>query len=360
MAEYTFRRASIENDLEIKFIAEIDNTIPALFDSDFVVNEQMNQDRMKFLKACKEEDFFDVVLADNKNIVAFHVVKKVPHFDRFAGRIDTLWIAPDHRKKGLAAALKLRAEKWAQEQGLDHLHTWVHADNRKMISLNEKMGYRTVNYKMRKDKKDFLSDSSKKNDDQPNAQNLIQLVAYNPEWPNWFAQISKKLAACLDGLFVSIDHIGSTSIPGLASKDRIDVQITVQKIDEKFKEKLDKALTSDGFKESRWEQDHRPPGDESPQENWKKLYLSGIHPELSFRANIHVRVRGMKNQIYPILFRDYLRAHPDSALAYQRVKEELVRFHANDSIAYTELKDPACDLIMVNAHKWAKQTDWKT
>jgi hypothetical protein len=35
MSEYTFRRASIENDSEIKLIAEIDNTIPALFDSDF-------------------------------------------------------------------------------------------------------------------------------------------------------------------------------------------------------------------------------------------------------------------------------------------------------------------------------------
>lgn len=158
MSEYTFRRAQIENDAEIKFIAEIDNTIPALLDSDFVVNEKMNQDRMKFLKSCQEEDFFDVVLDSHHNIVAFHVVKKVPYFDRFAGRIDTLWVSPNHRKKRLAFTLKQRAEKWALELNLDHLHTWVHSDNKKMKLLNEQMGYRIVNYKMRKDKKAFSSD----------------------------------------------------------------------------------------------------------------------------------------------------------------------------------------------------------
>lgn len=195
--------------------------------------------------------------------------------------------------------------------------------------------------------------------DMSDQQKLIQLVPSNPEWPNWFEQISKKLNSSLNGLILSIDHIGSTSIPGLASKNRIDVQITVQEINDEFKNKLDRALISGGFKESRWEKDHRPPGDESSEENWKKLYLSGTHSELTFRANIHVRAKGMSNQIYPLLFRDYLRAHPDSAGVYQRVKEELVRFHANDSIAYTELKDPACDLIMVNANTWARQTNWK-
>lgn len=62
MIEYSFRRAQINDDDEIKFIAEIDNTIPAKFDSDFVVNDKMNEDRAKILKSCKEEDFFEVAL----------------------------------------------------------------------------------------------------------------------------------------------------------------------------------------------------------------------------------------------------------------------------------------------------------
>jgi len=155
MNQYSYRRAQIENDEEINFIAKIDNTIPAKFDSDFIINDKMNEDRAKFLKSCKEEDFFEVALDTQNKIVAFHLVKKIPYFDRFAGRVDTLWVSPDHRQSGLASALKKRAEQWAITQGLDHLHTWVHSDNQKMISLNKKMGFKTVNYKMRKDKKDF-------------------------------------------------------------------------------------------------------------------------------------------------------------------------------------------------------------
>jgi hypothetical protein len=45
-------------------------------------------------------------------------------------------------------------------------------------------------------------------------------------------------------------------------------------------------------------------------------------------------------------------------MAYGKFKEELVRFQMNDSTAYSEIKDPVCDLIRVEARKWAEQTEW--
>lgn len=194
MTEYFFRRAQINDDKEIKFIAEIDNTIPAKFDSDFIVTDKMNEDRVKFLKSCKDEDFFEVVLDSKKNIVAFHLVKKIPYFDRFAGRIDTLWVSPAHRMNGLALSLKQRAEKWALTQDLDHLHTWTHSDNKRMISLNKKIGYRIVNYKMRKEKKDFTIDPVTVSATKTEQPSLVRSLRGNQVF-TWYTERLWKLAA---------------------------------------------------------------------------------------------------------------------------------------------------------------------
>lgn len=136
------------------------------------------------------------------------------------------------------------------------------------------------------------------------------------------------------------------------------MQITVRAINDEFKKRLDTALIENGFQASRANEDHRPAGDIQSEDNWKKLYIVGVHPEFEFRSNIHVRVLGRANQIHPILFRDYLRAHRDSALAYQKFKEELIRFGIDDSERYSEIKGPVCDLIMVNARRWAKEIGW--
>jgi ribosomal-protein-alanine N-acetyltransferase len=70
------------------------------------------------------------------------------------------------RRSGIAKALKIRSEQWAKNSGLDHIHTWVHVDNAKMISMNKIMGYKTTILKMRKDltsmTKEFTSEVIKK------------------------------------------------------------------------------------------------------------------------------------------------------------------------------------------------------
>lgn len=175
MKEFTLRPANLQKDEEIDFIAKIDMTIPAKFDPDFPVNEQMIQDRIKFLKSCTEADFFEIAEDTNKNIIAFHLVKKVRHFEHFAGRIDTLWVSPDYRGCGVATALKKNAEKWAMAENLDHLHTWVHVSNTLMTSMNKRMGYHIEIYKMRKNKNQFLAFDTNAN--KSNNQKIPTLVS---------------------------------------------------------------------------------------------------------------------------------------------------------------------------------------
>ena len=64
------------------------------------------------------------------------------------------------------------------------------------------------------------------------------------------------------------------------------------------------------------------------------------------------------NQRYPLLFRDYLRAHPATAGAYAELKRRLASHLANAS-TYPDVKDPAVDLIYFPAEEWAARTSWQ-
>ena len=84
-----------------------------------------------------------------------------------------------------------------------------------------------------------------------------------------------------------------------------------------------------------------------------------IQPQGRRRVNVHVRIEGNPNQRYPLLFRDYLRAHPNSARSIELIKREIVKRHAEDVEAYYDIKDPVYDLIWDAAQEWAKQTHWQ-
>ena len=71
-----------------------------------------------------------------------------------------------------------------------------------------------------------------------------------------------------------------------------------------------------------------------------------------------MRERGRANQRYPVLFRDYLRAHPNAAEAYGRLKRRLAVL-CEDTMTYADAKDPVCDIIMQAAEGWAVKTDWR-
>ena len=180
----------------------------------------------------------------------------------------------------------------------------------------------------------------------------VEIVPYEPAWPDVFAEIAARLRGALGAGALRIDHIGSTAVPGLAAKDVIDVQVTVE---------TDAALEPTGrsLAEAGWVLsgviggDHDVPGLPPGQ---RKLFLN--QPPGSRRVNIHVRVAGHANQRYPLLVRDYLRAHPHSAQAYATLKRDLAQLFPHDSDRYADTKDAASDLIYLAAEEWATTTGW--
>jgi len=182
---------------------------------------------------------------------------------------------------------------------------------------------------------------------------LIEIIPYRPAWPVEFQAIGKILREALGDLALRIDHIGSTSIPGLAAKDRIDIQVTVARLDPR----IEQAFLIAGYQRSlRNTSDHLPPGNEDQPKMWVKWFFKP--PEAQRPTNVHVRINGLPNQRYPLLFRDFLRAMPAAAFAYAQAKQALASYHADDADAYYAIKDPVCDIIIAGAEIWAAQTGW--
>jgi len=183
--------------------------------------------------------------------------------------------------------------------------------------------------------------------------NSVKIFQYKESWPVEFQQIGRIQRLGLGELALRIDHIGSTSVPGLAAKDVIDIQITVAGFDDRM---ID-ALNSIGYtlRQGVWH-DHVPAGFIGPETEWEKLIFNP--PEGQRRTHTHVRIQGRANQRYALLFRDFLRLHPAIASSYAELKRRLAE-NLLDPGMYPDVKDPAVDLIYLPAEEWAIRTNWQ-
>jgi GrpB-like predicted nucleotidyltransferase (UPF0157 family) len=183
---------------------------------------------------------------------------------------------------------------------------------------------------------------------------MVTIVEPDPLWDSEFESIAARLREASAVGVVRIDHIGSTSVPGLAAKDVIDVQITVA--NDEGLEPVAAALGARGWRRNlEIVRDHQVAGLPTALGEWRKVFLA--EPEGERRVNVHVRVESRANQRYALLFRDYLRTHPDAGEAYASVKRGLAAL-APDVGSYADAKDCACDLIYVAAEAWAASEAW--
>jgi putative glutamine amidotransferase len=148
----------------------------------------------------------------------------------------------------------------------------------------------------------------------------------DPTWAAQFESEAARIAVALPAdLVARIDHVGSTSIPGLAAKPIVDIQLSVTSMVPRaaYLEPL-KALgyhwAPDG-----WQDDHE--------------FLSrGRTPEDDRSFQIHVCSAGSAWEARHLAFRDALRADPAKAAAYERLKRDLAAAHPNDIYSYVDGK----------------------
>ncbi len=95
------------------------------------------------------------------------------------------------------------------------------------------------------------------------------------------------------------------------------------------------------------------------QSSWPEEFESIRSSLLEVLGALALRIDGNPNQRYPLLFRDYLRVHPNSARSIELIKREIAKRHTEDWDAYYAIKDPIYDLIWEATLEWAKQTGWQ-
>jgi GrpB-like predicted nucleotidyltransferase (UPF0157 family) len=152
---------------------------------------------------------------------------------------------------------------------------------------------------------------------------MIEIVSYDPSWPERFAEVTGTLRRSLKDVAVRIDHIGSTAVPGLAGKPVLDLQISVASFEplEAFK----RPLESLGYV-------YRATNTERTKRYFRE-------PPGTSRTHVHVRVGGSFPEQFTLLFRDYLRAHSEDASEYEQLKRQLAERHRHDRTAYTQAKE---------------------
>jgi GrpB-like predicted nucleotidyltransferase (UPF0157 family) len=138
--------------------------------------------------------------------------------------------------------------------------------------------------------------------------NGIEVVPYDPGWPDAFQQEALRLRTALGTLALRVDHNGSTSIPGLDAKPVIDIQVSVASL-QPLAEYGDR-LESIGYIHVPHEDDSFCPFFHRPR-RWPHSH------------HVHVVESGGLEERRTLAFRDYLRDHAGAAREYERLKHSL-------------------------------------
>ncbi|MEV7623809.1 GrpB family protein [Actinoplanes sp. NPDC089786] len=184
----------------------------------------------------------------------------------------------------------------------------------------------------------------------PDEKVQVAVIDYRSSWIDEYEVLAAELRATLGDVAVEIDHVGSTSVPGLAAKDCLDVQVRVAVLDEP---RIVTRLGAIGFRRrpEPWNRAERSAG-----RDYRKLVFA---PPVGARpSNVHVRESTGGNARYALLFRDFLRGDDDARRAWGAFKQRLA-VSVPDLLDYGQIKAPATDVLMAAAERWAADTGWE-
>jgi len=149
----------------------------------------------------------------------------------------------------------------------------------------------------------------------------VRLLPHTDEWRFEFKKTARRMQRSLGGKALGVEHVGSTSVPGLHAKPIIDMSLGIARLSDY--RMVRKPLAMLGFKLV------REPSALYPH----ALYVKGTDQHVTH--HLHVMRYGGAMWKRDIRFRNYLRTHPDRAKQYAALKKELAEKHANDRTAYT-------------------------
>jgi len=168
--------------------------------------------------------------------------------------------------------------------------------------------------------------------ERPRHDGPIVLVDYDDAWPLRFEREAKRIRAALGVRALQVEHVGSTSVPGLAAKPIIDVVLAVP--DSSDEDAYVPALEAEGYalriREPEW-YEHR--------------VLKKTEP----KVNLHVFAAGCEEIDRMLAFRDHLRTNDADRELYERTKRELASRHWAYVQDYADAKSKVVEQIVARA-----------
>ena len=174
----------------------------------------------------------------------------------------------------------------------------------------------------------------------------VIIVDYDAEWPTHFERYRDEIVQACGSLIEHVEHVGSTSVPGLAAKPIIDILVGVGDAELIDVSGEPVVIPGDG-------RNVVPVGPERHvalvnaikgighvyrAENGIPGRLLWGHRGLEPGCHIHLVLTGSRFWIDHLAFRDHLRAHPETAAEYAALKRKLSDEYGRDRIGYTDAK----------------------
>ena len=162
----------------------------------------------------------------------------------------------------------------------------------------------------------------------------IQIVDYDPEWPRLYEREAERVQSALGDRALLIEHVGSTSVPGLAAKPKIDMLLVVANSADEcaYVPALETAAYVLTIREPDW-YEHR--------------MFKGPDTDI----NLHVFSFGCREIDRMLLFRDWLRSNESDRRLYERTKRELARNDWKYMQNYADAKTAIVEKILARAQK---------
>ena len=165
----------------------------------------------------------------------------------------------------------------------------------------------------------------------------VVIVDYDPQWPIRYQEEKGRILEAIGRVIVAIEHIGSTAVPGLGAKPIIDIMVAVSRLADA--EECIEPLQGMGY-------EYAPEIEVSmPQ---RRYFDKG-----PAEARIHLHMVELAGESWQrhLLFRDFLRDHPQVAQEYEQLKRELAAEYGSDRAGYTEAKTSFIRSVEARARK---------
>lgn len=158
----------------------------------------------------------------------------------------------------------------------------------------------------------------------------IIIEDYNPHWPDQFELLRSRIASALGTLAAAIEHVGSTAVPGLSAKPIIDLDVLLRHPTDLPETILGLAIL---------EYQHRGDLGVTGREAFRP-------PPNDVPHHLYVCAPESREYIRHITFRNHLRANPEDARAYERLKRTSAQEYRQDREAYNEAKTEFVEAIL--------------